>query len=134
MSLYNAVFGVNEAAPLLLQILAIRADDVPRIRNVYYDGEHIVIYTRTGGGNREYYAIKNDDNPDGPWNSNITASPFYVRDEDDDFDSTYASFYFSIPPEFADVLKMMPAETETPSQQWKDLFETLKKDSNAKPE
>lgn len=49
MSFYNMLFGVNSAAPVLLATLGLTLNDVPRFRDCYIDGEHIVIHTRTGG-------------------------------------------------------------------------------------
>jgi hypothetical protein len=51
--MYNMLFGSNKAAPVLLAVLGITADRVPRYRDCFIDGENIVIHTRTGGGNRE---------------------------------------------------------------------------------
>lgn len=129
MSLYNMLFGANPAGGVLLQILGLSAADIPRIRDVFIDGDNIVIYTRTGGGNREFYDEKNDENPDGPWNSNMVENPHYLRDEDDDFDCTYASFYFKFPDDYAEDLKALAAQRQnhTPSQKWQALFESLGK-------
>ena len=53
MSLYNALFGTNPFANALLMALGITASDVPRFRDCYLDDDgKIVIFTRTGGGNR----------------------------------------------------------------------------------
>lgn len=41
---------------------------------------------RTGGGNREDYP-----------NAALTTHPLYLRDVDDDYDPTYAHYYFRIP-------------------------------------
>lgn len=129
MSLYNMLFGTNDATPLLLAAIGVKLDEIPRFRNCYFEGDNIAIYTRTGGGNREYYDEENEDNPEGPWNSNLTANPHYVRDEDDDFDSTYATFYFKFPDELAEDLKALAAASEShkPSDQWKALFASLSK-------
>ena len=45
MSLYNALFGVNKSAPILLAMLGIEFDSIPRFRDCFIDGENIVIYT-----------------------------------------------------------------------------------------
>ena len=75
MSLYNMLFGVNSAAPVLLATLGLTAGDVPCFRDCYIDGDNIVIHTRTGGGNREDYEVENEE---------LQSNPFYVRDEDDE--------------------------------------------------
>ncbi len=132
MSLYNMLFGVNQLAPVLLAALGLSRDQVPRFRDCYVDGEkkQIVIHTRTGGGNREDYQDENDE---------LCAHPQYLHDEDDDFDSTYADFYFSFPPDLAADLTALcdKVETHRPSERWQELFAALKakgderKDSSA---
>lgn len=110
MSLYNLLFGVNSLAPILLKHLGLSEDDIPRFRDCYLDGDQIVIYTRTGGGNRDFYEDeetcrsnypeyfqKKEDAPKGPWNADLRKSKYYQSDEDDDFDSTYAYFRFRVP-------------------------------------
>ena len=102
MSLYNALFGVNELAPVLLKILGIAHGDIPRFRDAYLDDGKIVIHTRTGGGNRECYESPNNDNEEGPWNETMYKNQHYLFDEDDEFDNTYANFYFKVPEEYED--------------------------------
>lgn len=144
MSLYNMLFGVNDYAPVLIAALGMTANDVPRFRHCYIDGEQIVIRTRTGGGNRDYYDSEEScrenypdyfngkEDPSGPWNSSLTGSKFYIYDEDDDFDSTYANFYFRFPDEYAEDLKAIAArsETHTPSEKWKALFKAMDSSNN----
>jgi len=104
---------------------------------VYVEDGKIVIYTRTGGGNRDYYEneetcrdyfpeyFDGENDPSGPWNDDLRAIPGYVRDQDDDFDSTYAHFYFDVPAEFADAVKKIEDGTETPVEYWEKLLKTL---------
>jgi len=86
---YSMLFGRNQLSELLLAVIGLKPVDVERLRDVYVDGDTIVVYTRTGGGNREEWP-----------NKAITESPLYVHDYDDEFDSTYASFVVSIPEGF----------------------------------
>lgn len=118
MSLYNMLFGTNNAAPVLLAALGVTAGDVPRFRDCFISGDEIVIHTRTGGGNREAYEEENDA---------LCAHPCYLRDEDDDFDSTYANFYFKFPEEYAADLKALAEQSDshTPSEKWQALFSAL---------
>lgn len=120
MSLYNMLFGFNQQAPVLLACLGISAGDVPRFRDCFIEGENIVIHTRTGGGNRETYEAEND---------YLTQHACYLRDEDDDFDSTYANFYYKFPDEFAADLAALAAKNEshTTSQKWQALIAALEK-------
>jgi hypothetical protein len=145
VSLYNMLFGVNGAAPVLLAMLGLTENDVPRFRDCYIEGEHVVIHTRTGGGNRDFYDSEEscrdnypdyfggEDEPKGPWNSTLKENPFYVYDEDGDYDSTYANFYFRFPDEYAEDLKALAArsETYTPSEKWKTFFASLENKENA---
>lgn len=64
--------------------------DFPRFRDVTISERkpRIEVYTRTGGGNREEYE---DDN------IACTKLEGYVKDYDDDYDSTYANFVYDIP-------------------------------------
>jgi hypothetical protein len=139
MSLYHMLFGVNNTAPVLLAILGLTKKDVPRFRDCYIDGDRIVIHTRTGGGNRDYYdseqscrvnypeCFDGKEDPIGPWNSTLTANAYYLYDVDDDFDSTYADFYFKIPEEYAEDLKALAERSEMlkPSEKWQALFKTM---------
>jgi hypothetical protein len=59
MSLYNMLFGMNRAAPALLAALGLDSEAVGRFRDAYIDGEHIVIHTRNGGGNRDCWHADN---------------------------------------------------------------------------
>jgi hypothetical protein len=149
MSLYNMLFGQAPLAPALLKILDIETCDIPRYRDCCLgnDGKSIIIYTRTGGGNRDYYASEeecrsnypeyftedNDSPPSGPWNSDLQAHPMYASDYDDDFDHTYAYFEFKVPEEWADELRTLaaqgPGATTTPSEKWQALFASLKSDN-----
>lgn len=135
------MFGVNSMAPVLLKIIGLDANDVPRFRDAFIQGEYIVVHTRSGGGNRDFYEsletcrenypeyFTGEDYPDGPWNYNLTCNQYYSHDEDDDFDSTYANFYFDFPSEYADDLKALSESnpTYTPSDKWQMLFETFDK-------
>lgn len=116
MNLYNMLFGTHPLASVLLCSLNLAGSAVPRVRDCMPSDEarEIVILTRTGGGNRDFY-----DNPEqhkrahpdsgyeGPWNSDLRSHPCYLRDDDDDFDSTYARFYFSVPPAFEPMLTVL---------------------------
>ena len=99
MGLHNALFGVNPLANIYLGLLELPLREIPRFRDAYFDGEHIVIFTRTGGGNREYYDEPNENNKEGPWNSTLRAHPLFLSEQDDDFDSTFAYFLFKLPNE-----------------------------------
>lgn len=88
MSLYNMLFGMNPNSDLILALLGLKKNDIERYRNcgIDFENQQIYIYTRTGGANREEYL-----------NELLVNNPNYKYDEDDDFDSTYATYYFNFP-------------------------------------
>lgn len=100
MSFYNMVNGVNPVAFFILPMLGKHADEYPRFRDCFlsdaehpeYD-DHIHVYTRTGGGNREGYEAEN---------AEMTSMPDYVTDFDDSYDCTYASWVFRVPERWKD--------------------------------
>lgn len=136
MSLYNMLFGHNSNAANLLYILNLHPAQIPRFRDVYWDGEFIVVHTRTGGGNREYYEneemcrtnypdyFTGDEPPTGPWNDDLRAAPGYVRDEDAEFDATYANFYFKPPAEAGEALAGLPPDLP-PAAKWEAVMKAL---------
>jgi beta-lactamase class A len=88
MSFYNLLFGVNPHTDIILALIGLKKCDIERFRNcgIDFNNKKIWVYTRTGGGNREDYP-----------NILLTTNPYYLYDEDDDFDTTYATFYFRFP-------------------------------------
>ena len=114
------MFGVNPASAVILKTIGIDVNEVARFRDVYFEDGQIVLHTRTGGGNRDDYAGSNQELQD---------NEFYIHDEDDDFDSTYANFYFRFPDEYAADLKALAEslDNHTPSEKWKLLFESIGK-------
>lgn len=136
MSLYQAMFGTCPAADILLRMLGTEQAKVPRFRDCYLDGERIAIHTRTGGGNREWYESRqclvdhygSEEDYQGPFNADLRKLPGFLYDEDDDFDSTYATFYYSWPAEYAADLKALHDQVGDykPSESWQRLFAALK--------
>lgn len=94
MSLYNMICGINPYTQALLKVLVL--DEIPhgeyRLRDVYMPTpDTIGLVCRTGGGNRRQY------------NEIIIMfqnHPCYVDDADDDFDETFMTVYFRVPPHF----------------------------------
>ena len=111
--LYNALFGYNAGACLFLAPMLTEENPqefFPRFRDCFLsdDGEHIVIYTRVGGGNRSDPDAYGYDHDYDYGESKLYAMPEFVRTWDDDFDSTYGYYEFSVP------------------EQWKDDFQRVK--------
>lgn len=133
MSLYNALFGVNPLAAVVVEAVG-ATGLIPRFRDAYFDADEnrLVIFTRTGGGNRDYYDEPGGyDNEDyeGPFNSDLRALPNYIDDEDSDFDCTYAEFYFSIPeaykPIFDTLRDIGAGNDEKPMDRFTKMLEDL---------
>jgi hypothetical protein len=98
MSLYNMINGVNPATFFILPMLGKHPEEYPRFRDCFIGDDDakeykncIMVYTRVGGDNREAYAEQLEE---------MYAHPNFVGDFDDDFDSTYATYVFSVPDEW----------------------------------
>lgn len=135
MSMYNMLFGNNPLAGVVLSALNLTPNDVPRFRDAYFDADEdrLVIYTRTGGGNREYYDAPGEyygEEKTGPFNCDLQAHENYLGDEDDDFDSTYAYFYFSVPESFAPIFATFrdigAGKDPNPTDRFAKMIEDLK--------
>lgn len=118
MSLYNLVHGVNPVAGLLLKMLGIDLanlnERVGRFRDCYLhrgdDGQvEIHVFTRNGGGNRDDYIAVT---------MGLRLHPNYLRDFDDDFDCTYATYAFAVPepykPIVASIVEQRPDSMPKP--------------------
>lgn len=104
MSLYNTLFGVNEEMPVLLGIIGVNMEYFQRFRDVEITngGVTIRVFTRLGGGNREYYKET--------WKK-IRSHELYATDYDDSYDNTYAYIEYKIPEKYKKtVLKMYKGE------------------------
>lgn len=100
MSLYNLMNGVNLATFFILPMLGKHPDEYPRFRDCFIgdDEQTIKVFTRVGGGNRHC----------GFGEEELENHPNFIRTYDDDFDSTYGTYVFSVP------------------DQWKEDFEKVK--------
>lgn len=129
MSMYDLVAAdghQNRRGAFL--IAALGNPDVGRFRDAWVekgdDGEPVIaIYTRNGGGNREDY----EDVIDG-----LQGHPLYLRDADDDFDSTYATFYFRTPDELVEAFRESAGEPVNMSDRWQQAIAALSRKSGAK--
>jgi hypothetical protein len=133
MSLYNMLFGRNPIAPLYLAFLGLSQSDVGRFRDCFVqqtdEGElRIVIYTRNGGGNREEYEDVTEA---------LRAHPQFVTDFDDEFDCTYASYVFKVPPEFDEAVKTLvttlPDQAVDPGARFQKLIGDLQANKTDDP-
>ena len=125
MSLYNALFGTNPLAPLLMRALDLAPEDCGRFRDCYFEGTpdepRICVYTRNGGGNR--------DDHEGVTES-LRAHALYAHDEDDSYDSTYAAYYFRVPAPLLGLARELVGETQPPRERWEQLLADMKAGSD----
>lgn len=125
MSMYNMLHGQNPMSVLIISMLGIQP---ARFRDSWItkDGE-VAIYTRLGGGNRECWCMKGEEHSCYQENiKKLQGHPNYLYDRDDDFDSTYATFYFSFPEKYMEIFEAMPREGESGDERWAKKLEEIK--------
>jgi hypothetical protein len=116
--LYGQFFGMNQYAIAILEALGLKPDDFFRFRDACVAQGEIAVYTRLGGGNRRDYTAVFEA---------MRHHPNYMRDEDDTFDSTYCTFYFSLPDQYRNILsKFDIGEKWDPSRRWKEKVDAVK--------
>lgn len=131
MSMYNMLFGVNPFSKVYLEMLGLDFEKVPRFRDTFLDEEnnqlYLVVYTRTGGGNREYYVEENN---------YMKNNPYYAFDRDDDFDSTYAYFFFNLPESAKEAINDIARIDHNlpPADKWKRMFKAMEKGDQSDPQ
>lgn len=131
------IFGVNPMAPMLSSLLDLQTPATPegkwdpgRFRDIqveqWPDKKVIALFTRNGGGNRECYGL----DPcvcAGCAMKAITGHPNYIRDADDEFDSTYATIYFDVPEKFNSVVEELYDESAIkPMQRFENMLTNLR--------
>lgn len=132
MSLYNQLFGVNKAFPILLKMCGVEYSEIPRFRDCFVKDGNVVIYTRTGGGNRECYADDGDCSQCyHTLNDALAAKPNYLCDYDDDYDRTYAYFEFRPLDEYAALFTGIQSNDPGVGAKFKALIAELSKEADA---
>jgi hypothetical protein len=137
MGLYDVVMGdgrQQERGALLLQMLG--SPTVTRFRDAWAEkgdaGEPVIaIYTRQGGGNRQCYCeeLEREHVPEQCYaacNEELARHPLYVRDADDEFDATYATFYFRAPDQFRALLAAAAVDHVNMSERWQAAIDRVK--------
>lgn len=138
MSLYNLTNGTQLSTFFILPMLGKHPDTYPRFRDCFVgemtqdfenpdqfgiptlnhgEEKSISVYTRVGGGNRKSYVeeIKK-----------LRAMPEYIRDFDDAFDSTFATFVFKVPEKFIkDFDLVKKGKIMATSQKYKDIVDKV---------
>lgn len=117
MSMYTLFHGRNPQADAILAMLNLTKGDFARFRDVFVTQGQIAVYTRLGGGNRDSYEEVFE---------SMSKHPNYLDDRDDDFDSTYCTFYFSFPDAFKDELSAMDRGEWSGDKAWDELFQKIK--------
>ncbi len=110
--LYSMAIGTNEFATAWIAALDLTPEDFERIRDAYLQNDEnepcgfkIVVHTRCGGGNRDEYEYVFD---------TLRDHPNYLRDQDCEFDDTYADIEFSLPVKYlSDILKLVKSDRDT---------------------
>lgn len=124
MSLYNQILGFHPFAKHLISMLGIHPNEYGRFRDIYLKKDEeklkIIVFTRNGGGNREQYQSVFD---------KLSKHPNYLKDYDDDNDSTYANIEFSIPNEYQQIAEEI--FTVAPEERGLNLFKYVIENMNS---
>ena len=132
MGMYNLVFGRNPIAPIILEALALPESAVGRFRDAFVSNGEFAVYTRNGGGDREHFSLDGAEEGEDCFCTgciityHLPKHPNYLRDEDDSFDCTYATVYFSIPEKYKEVFDPFDSGDFDPDQRWFDAIDALK--------
>lgn len=134
MSMYNLLFGQNPASNIIVATLGLTQGDFRRFRDAFISEGKIAVYTRLGGGNRECYCETEEEHAQSYCYQGVIerlqSHPQYLNDEDDDFDSTYATFWFSFPEKYSELLQLLDGNKPfDPDENWKEKLETIKNSS-----
>jgi len=114
--LYNMLFGVDLAAFFIAPLIVNGhpQEKIARFRDCFLQEEKVIIFTRLGGGNREYYQKEIEQ---------LRNNPYYITDYDDDFDCTYAYFEFVIPDKWReDIEKIRNKDFKNTSDEYKKFI------------
>lgn len=103
MGLYNIIHGSNKYSEIILQVLNLELDEVARFRDAWIEDDKIIIYNRCGAGNKNDRKLNKTGCPE-YWNQ-IRDHSLYIKDYEDDFDSTYTYTEFKIPEEYKNVIE-----------------------------
>lgn len=115
------VNGFNPACLYIMPMLDRKQEEYPRFRDCYVtEDRNIAIYTRVGGGNRNC----------GFGEESLYEDKNFIKTYDDDYDSTYGTYEFSVPDEWKeDFEKIMAGKTNEVSdkyvEQVKKIFPLL---------
>jgi hypothetical protein len=122
-NMYNILHGQQPDAAVLIRMLELDNTVGLRLRDAWLnpDGTKIIVLTRNGGGNRGHTADAYARGPSCPCvGCAITfvlpqLHPDYIRDWDDDYDSTYAYVEFKVRVGYEDWCKQLATGQEMPT-------------------
>lgn len=134
MSMYDLVAGdgaQRDRGSILLAVLG--NPDPGRFRDAWVERDEtsgdpiIAIYTRNGGGNRECWCDDGDTpgSCTGCRGEAFAQHPLHLRNADDDFDCTYATYYFAVPDEHRQRLLDVAQDHVDTSARWLELIAGL---------
>lgn len=134
MTMYNIIHGRNPLATIILAALDLTEHDVGRFRDAFVAENEIAVYTRNGGGYRNCWCENDGEHSDSAdcgcpgciITHRLPKHPNYLRDQDDEFDSTYATIYFSIPEKHREMLSLFNDGKFDPDKRWLDSLQQLK--------
>jgi hypothetical protein len=123
--LYTVVHGKNKFADALVVMLqAIAPFETGRFRDAWVEmqGDAVIVrlHTRNGGGNRPDYVSQIE---------SMRAHPWFWHDADMSYDTTYADFYFCVPPDdvYFKFLEMIAVEPVDMSAKWQEAIAALER-------
>ena len=119
MSFYDIMNnGSNENAHKLLNLVGLTKENFPRYRDtsLWNNNTEIRVLTRAGGLNREEYQSDID---------KLKSNEYYLRDEDDSFDSTYAYIFFKVPDQYLESVKDIKTDERTMEQKTNDALKDM---------
>lgn len=116
MSLYDLMFGKDADDDNLFQLIGFLPRDFGRFRGISTKDNNVIVYTRCGGNNRECYrdVFKLMEN-----------HVWFDRVVDDEDDSTYCNFYFSVPDKVFEEYATHLNEGNIPVVCWSKVLDTL---------
>lgn len=136
--MYDLMFpdpGRATRGSILIALLNEAEVDVGRFRDAWVEPDEagepvIVIYTRNGGGNRVCEHLAPVERCPACAMRAIVRHPQHLRDEDDEFDSTYARIWFRLPEGLGEdgltlLRAQMTPEPVDPDQRWQVAIEAL---------
>lgn len=127
MSMMMALVGRTPGAAMLLAAAGLDPQRCGRLRDCFLNSDlQVVVFTRNGGGNRPDYEEATE---------YFRSQPGFVRDYDDDFDSTYAYYVLkmdetSYPTEFRQQFyDRTTAVVGTPMERFHRVMEKMQDES-----